>query len=152
MSAEQKATELGLELGPGSPAIGNYVAAVTTGSLIYISGQVPIRSDGSPVVGKVGEDVTVEEAYEAARLATIGLLTRVRAEAGSLDRVKRVVKLTGFVNATTDFKQHPQVVNGASDLLAAVFGDKGLHARAAVGVSSLPLGVPVEVEMIVEVE
>ena len=152
MSAEQKAKELGLELGAGSPAIGNYVAAVTTGSLIYISGQVPIRPDGSPVVGKVGEDVTVEEAYEAARLATIGLLTRVRAEGGSLDRVTRVVKLTGFVNATTDFKQHPQVVNGASDLLAAVFGDKGLHARAAVGVSSLPLGVPVEVEMIVEVE
>jgi enamine deaminase RidA (YjgF/YER057c/UK114 family) len=152
MSAEQKAKQLGLELGAGSPAIGNYVAAVTTGSLIYISGQVPIRPDGSPVVGKVGEDVTVEEAYEAARIATVGLLTRVRAEAGSLDRVKRVVKLTGFVNAATDFTQHPQVVNGASDLLAAVFGDKGLHARAAVGVSSLPLGVPVEVEMIVEVE
>ena len=152
MSAEQKATELGLELGPGSPAIGNYLATVATGNIIYVSGQLPLRADGSRVTGKVGDGVSVEEAYEAARLATIGLLARVRVEAGSLDRVKRVVKVTGYVNATPDFEQHAQVVNGASDLLAAVFGEWGLHARAAVGVASLPLGVPVEVEMIVEVE
>ncbi len=142
MSAEDKAKELGLDLGGAAAPIANYVPAVRTGNLIFVSGQLPTRPDGSRPTGKLGAEISVEDGYEAARLATVALLARVRAEAGSLDRVKRVVKVTGYVNATPDFTQHPQVVNGASDLLAEVFGDAGRHARAAVGVGSLPLGVP----------
>jgi enamine deaminase RidA (YjgF/YER057c/UK114 family) len=151
MSAEDKAKELGLDLGGASPPVANYVPTVRTGNLIFVSGQLPTRPDGSRPTGKLGDDCSVEQGYEAARIATVGLLARVRAETGSLDHVTRVVKVTGYVNATPDFTQHPQVVNGASDLLAEVFGDIGRHARAAVGVGSLPLGVPVEVELIVEV-
>ena len=152
MSAEDKAKELGLDLGGASPPVANYVATVRTGNLVFVSGQLPTRSDGSRPIGKLGAEVSVEEGYDAARLAAVGLLARVRAETGSLDRVKRVVKVTGFVNATPDFTQHPRVINGASDLLAEVFGEAGRHARAAIGVGSLPLGAPVEVELIVEVE
>jgi enamine deaminase RidA (YjgF/YER057c/UK114 family) len=152
MSAEDNAKELGLELSGATPPIGNYVAAVTAGNLVFVSGQLPVRSDGSVTTGQGGVDLNVEEAYEAARLATIGLLSRLRSEAGSLDSVKRIVKLTGYVNAAAGFTQQAQVVNGGSDLLAAVFGEAGLHARAAVGVASLPLGAPVELELIAEVE
>ncbi len=152
MSAEDKAKELGLDLGGTTPPVANYVSTVRTGNLIFVSGQLPTRPDGSRPTGKLGAEISVEEGYEAARLATVGLLARVRAETGSLDRVRRVVKVTGYVNATPDFTQHPQVINGASDLLAEVFGDAGRHARAAVGVGSLPLGAPVEVELIVEVD
>ena len=152
MSAEEKAKQLGLDLGGATPPVANYVPTVRTGNLIFVSGQLPTRPDGSRPTGKLGAEISVEEGYEAARLATIGLLARVRAETGSLDRVKRVVKVTGYVNATPDFTQHPQVINGASDLFFEVFGDAGRHARAAVGVGSLPLGAPVEVELIVEVE
>ncbi len=152
MSVEDKLKQLGIDLGSPAPAVGSYVAAVTTGNLVYLSGALPLRADGSRVDGKLGEDVSVEEGYEAARLATIGLLSRLKAEAESLERVRRVVKVTGFVNATPDFVQHPQVINGASDLLFEVFGEAGRHARAAVGCGSLPLGAAVEVEMVVEIE
>lgn len=152
MSAEDKIRELGLELGAASPAIGNYVPAVRTGNLVFISGQLPTRPDGTRPTGKLGATSTVEEGVEAARLCAVSLISRLRDEAGSLDRVKRIVKVVGYVNATPEFIQHPQVVNGASDLLAEVFGDAGKHARAAVGVSSLPAGVPVEVELIAEIE
>jgi len=152
MSAEQKLKELGIEMAAAPAPVGNYVAAVRTGNLVFVSGVVPVRPDGSRPLGKLGAGVSVEEGYEAARLCAIGLLSRLRAEVGSLDRVRRVVKITGYVNAAPDFTEHAQVMNGASDLLAAVFGEAGKHARAAVGMGSLPLGVPVEVEMVAEVE
>ncbi len=151
MSAEDKIKELGLDLGSSGAPAGNYVPAVRTGNLIFISGQLPTRPDGTRPTGKLGDTTTVDEGYEAARLCGIALLARLRDEAGSLDNVKRVVKVVGYVNATIDFIQQPQVVNGASDLLAEVFGDAGRHARAAIGVSSLPAGCPVEVELVAEV-
>jgi enamine deaminase RidA (YjgF/YER057c/UK114 family) len=152
MSAEDKIRELGLDLGGAGPPAGNYVPAVRTGNLVFISGQLPARPDGSRPFGKLGDTMAVNDGYEAARLCTIALLARLRDEAGSLDKVKRIVKVTGYVNASPEFIEQPQVVNGASDLLAEVFGDAGKHARAAVGVASLPAGVPVEVELIAEVE
>ena len=151
MSAEDKVRELGLNLGtPGAPA-GSYVPTVQTGNLLFVAGQIPTRPDGSRPAGKLGQDITVEEGYEAARLCAVALLSQVKAALGSLDRVKQVVKVNGYVNSTPDFVQAPAVVNGASDLLVEVFGEAGKHARAAVGVASLPAGVPVEVEMVVEV-
>ena len=150
MSAEDKVHELGLDLEGASPGLGNYVPAVSSGNLVYISGQLPTRPDGTRPFGRLGEDTTVDEGYAAARLAAICVIARLRNELGSLNRVRRIVKLTGYVNSSPAFVQHPQVINGASDLLAAVFGEAGLHARAAVGVSSLPAGCPVEVELIAE--
>ena len=150
MSAEDRIKELGLDLGSAGAPAGNYVPAVRTGNLLFISGQLPTRPDGTRPTGKLGETTTVEEGYEAARLCAVALLARLREEAGSLDKVRRIVKVVGYVNATGDFVQQPQVVNGASDLLAEVFGDAGKHARAAVGVSSLPAGCPVEVELVAE--
>jgi enamine deaminase RidA (YjgF/YER057c/UK114 family) len=152
MSAEDKAKELGLDLSAPSAPVGAYVSAVRTGNLVFLSGAIPVRADGSRVEGKVSADLTVEQGYDAARLTAIGLLARLRAETGSLDKVRRIVKLTGFINAPLDFTQHPQVINGASDLMGEVFGDAGKHARAAVGMGSLPFNVPVEIEMIAEVE
>ena len=152
MSAEDKVRELGLKLEDAGAPAGNYVPSVRTGNLVYVSGQLPVRPDGSRVVGKLGEDVSVEEGYAAARLSAIAMIARLRSAVGSLDHVHRIVKVTGYVNATPEFTQHPQVINGASDLLAEVFGEAGRHARAAIGVSSLPAGCPVEVELIAEVE
>jgi len=152
MSAEDKIKELGLELGGAGAPAGNYVPAVRTGNLVFISGQLPVRPDGTRPSGKLGAITTVDEGYEAARLCAVAMLARLRDETGSLDKVKRIVKVVGYVNATPEFIQHPAVVNGASDLLAEVFGEVGKHARAAIGVSSLPAGVPVEVELIAEVE
>ena len=151
MSAEEKARELGLNLStPNAPA-GSYVPTVQTGNLLFVAGQIGTRPDGTRPTGKLGDDVSVEEGYEAARLCAVALLAQVKAALGSLDRVSRIVKVNGYVNATPDFIQPPAVVNGASDLLVAVFGEAGKHARAAVGVASLPAGAPVEVEMVVEV-
>jgi enamine deaminase RidA (YjgF/YER057c/UK114 family) len=152
MTAEEKASELGLDLSLPSAPVANYVPAVTAGNLVFLSGAIPIRPDGSRVEGRVGDKLSVEQGYEAARFAAVGLLARLRAECGSLDRVKRIVRVGGFVNAPAGFTQQPAVVNGASDLLVEVFGDRGRHARAAVGVASLPFDVPVEVEMIAEIE
>lgn len=151
MTAEEQLAALDIDLSlPGAP-VANYVPLVRTGNLVFLSGSLPVRPDGSRIEGKVGADLSLEEAQDAARLATIGLLARLRGELGSLDEVTRVVKVTGYVNAPADFTLHPQVVNGASDLLVQVFGEAGRHARAAVGVASLPFNVPVEVEMVVEV-
>lgn len=151
MTAEERVTELGLNLTSGAAPVANYVMAVQTGNLVFLSGQLPTLPDGSRQRGKVGVEFSTDEAYQSARLATIGLLSRLKEAIGSLDRVTRVVKVTGYVNALPDFDQQPQVINGASDLLVEVFGEAGRHARAAVGAGSLPLGAPVEVEMIVEV-
>ncbi len=143
--------DLGITL-PDAPApAANYVPFVQTGNLVFVSGQVSMDADGL-VRGKLGENMSVEDAQKAARLCALNLLAHVSVACdGDLNRVARVVKLTGFVNCTADFNQHPQVINGASDLLAEVFGDAGKHARAAVGSSSLPLGVAVEVEGIFEI-
>jgi enamine deaminase RidA (YjgF/YER057c/UK114 family) len=151
MSAEDRVRELGLNLEGAGPPAGNYVPAVRTGNLVYISGQLPVNPDGTRPTGRLGQDVSIEDGYAAARLCGVALISRLRGELGSLDRVRRIVKVTGFVNATPDFTQHAQVINGASDLLAEVFGEAGKHARAAVGMSSLPAGCPVEVELIAEV-
>ncbi len=153
MSAiEAKLEEMGIEL-PDSPApMANYVPAVRTGNLLYLAGLGPAaRPDGTSPTGKVGQDLSVEEGYEAARLTGINILARLKGELGDLDRVNRVVKLLSMVNAATDFTQQPAVANGCSDLMVEVFGDKGKHARSAVGMGSLPNNIPIEIEVIVEV-
>lgn len=150
MSAERRLEELGLELPPVRTPTASYVSAVRTGNLVYLSGAGPTSPDGHVPTGKVGADVTTEEAAEHARVVALNLLAVLRAEVGSLDRVTRVVKLLGMVNATPDFTEHSKVINGCSDLLVEVFGTG--HARSAVGVGSLPFGMPVEIEAIVEVE
>jgi|TARA_B110000196_G_C20973804_1_gene580045 enamine deaminase RidA (YjgF/YER057c/UK114 family) len=150
MSAEARVKELGIELPMPPTPVGSYVGAVRTGNLIYISGQGPRKPDNSSLTGKVGADVSIEEAQAAARLVGLNALATLRAEIGSLDQVKRVVKVFGMVNATADFCEHPKVINGFSDLMFEIFGEAGRHARSAVGMSSLPFQIPVEVEMIVE--
>lgn len=152
MNAENKLKELELELPPTAKPVGNYVSAVRTGNLVYLSGHGPLRNDGTMITGKVGVDLTLEEGYEAARWVALGLLGSLKAEIGNLDKVRRVIKLLGMVNCTPDFIDQPKVINGASDLLVKVFGDKGKHARSAVGMNSLPMNISVEIEMIVEVE
>jgi len=151
MSAEAKIEELGIQLPAPAKPIANFVPAVRTGNLVFLSGHGPLRPDGSYVTGKLGRELRLEEGYQAARLVAIGLLGSLKAEIGSLDKVVRVVKLLGMVNSEPDFADHPKVVNGASDLLVQVFGESGKHARSAVGMGSLPFGIPIEIEMIVEV-
>ena len=151
MGAEDRIKELGIEIAAGPAPVANYVPAVRTGNLVFLSGQLPSRPDGTRVLGKVGVDVDVQAGYDAARQATVGLLGRLRDFLGSLDNVTRIVKVNGYVNSAPDFQQQPQVVNGASDLLVEVFGEAGKHARAAVSAGSLPFGAAVEIEMVVEV-
>ena len=153
MSAiEAKLEQMGIEL-PDSPApMANYVPGVRTGNLLYLAGLGPAaRPDGTSPTGKVGQDLSVEEGYEAARLTGINILARLKGELGDLDRVNRVIKLLSMVNATIDFTQQPAVANGCSDLMVEVFGDKGKHARSAVGMGSLPNNIPIEIEAIIEV-
>ena len=149
MSAEQRLRDLGIELPAVAEPAANYANAVRTGNLVYLSGTVP-TADGEIPKGKVGADVTTEEAAEHARLVALNLLAILRRELGDLDRVKRVVKLLGMVNAVPDFREQSKVINGCSDLLVEVFGER--HARSAIGVGSLPFGITVEIEAIVEVE
>lgn len=149
---EKRLEELGIELGEPSPPIANYVKAVRTGDLVFLSGHGPDKPDGSLVRGKLGSDLTLEEGQEAARLTAISSLASLKQEIGDLNKVNRIVKVTGMVNAEPDFTEHSQVINGFSDLMVEVFGEKGKHARAAVGMGSLPGNIPVEIEMIVEVE
>ena len=153
MSAEKKLKELNIDLGAVSSPVANYVNAVRTGNLLYLAGKGPRPGkDGRRPKGKVGRDYTVEEAYQHARTVGLDLLAVMRHELGSLDKVKRVVKVLGMVNASPEFEDHPKVINGCSDLFVQVLGDKGKHARSAVGMGSLPIGIPVEIEVIVEVE
>ena len=152
MSIEQRLKELGLELPAVTAPVANYVNAVRTGNLLFLSGKIPVAADGQMMKGKVGADVTTEEAAKHARLVGLHLIAVLKAELGSLDKVRRIVKLLGMVNATPDYGDQPKVINGCSDLFVEVFGEKGRHARSAVGVGSLPNGVTVEVEAIVEVE
>lgn len=151
MSVTERLAELGLTLPkPGRP-VANYVGAVRTGNLVFVSGHGPRRPEGGNVTGKLGRDLTTEEGYAAARLAMLAALASLQAEIGSLDAVRRVVKLLGMVNCTETFEEHPQVINGASDLLVEIFGEAGRHARSAVGMQMLPFNIAVEVELIVEV-
>ena len=149
-NADAKARELGLDL-TANPPVANYVPAVRTGNLVFLSGHGPFQ-DGKLIRGKLGADLDVDAGYQAARAVMVQLLASLRSEIGSLDRVSRVVKLLCMVNCTPDFDQHPGVANGASDLLVELFGETGRHARSAVGMQSLPLGMSVEIEMIVEIE
>ncbi len=151
-TAEEKIKELGIELVKPAPPIANYVRAVRTGNLVFLSGHGPSKPGGGYVTGKVGRDLTLEQGKDAARLTAIALLSTLKAEIGDLNKVTRIVKLTGMVNCDPAFTGQSQVINGCSDLLVAVFGEeKGKHARAAVGMASLPVGLAVEIEMIVEV-
>lgn len=151
INAEENVARLGIDLSRPPAPVANYVPAVRTGNLVFVSGHGPVRPEGGLVTGKVGDTVSVEQAYEAARLVGIGLLASLRTEIGDLNRVKRVVKLLGMVNAAPGFKEHPKVINGCSDLLVDVFGEAGKHARSAVGMGSLPDQISVEIEMIVEI-
>ena len=152
MSAEARLRELGIELPPVAPPLGTYVRAVRAGNLLFLAGHGPWQGDRPAFVGKVGRDFTVEDGAQAARLVGLGLLASTRAALGSLDRVKRVVKVLGMVNAVDGFGDQPKVINGCSDLLVEVFGQAGRHARSAVGMGSLPGGIAVEIEMIVEIK
>jgi len=148
---EEKILELGLELrDPGAP-VANYVNAVRAGDLLFMAGKGPRTHENGFVTGKVGSDLTLEEGYEAARLAAVEQLSALKAELGDLNKVVRIVKVLGMVNANPTFTDHSQVVNGFSDLMVEVFGERGKHARAAVGMSSLPRGFACEVEMVVQV-
>lgn len=151
MSAEAKLTEFGIDLPSAPKPVGNYVGGVQVGSLLFMSGCGPTRPDKTSVTGKVGRVLSVEEGYDAARLVGLNMLANVKAQLGSLDRVKRVVKVLGMVNADPEFKDHPKVINGFSDLMVEVFGDSGRGGRSAVGMGSLPFQIAVEVEMILEV-
>jgi enamine deaminase RidA (YjgF/YER057c/UK114 family) len=149
---EAKLKQLGIVLAaPGAP-IANYVNAVQTGNLLFLAGKGPLPQDGKEVVGRLGKDMTIEQGYQAARSTAIAHLAVLKKELGDLKRVKRIVKVLGMVNSDPAFTQQPAVVNGYSDLMVAVFGEKGKHARSAVGMNTLPGGIPVEVEVIVEIE
>lgn len=149
---EQKLEKLGIELPEVSPPVANYVNAVKTGNLIFLAGKGPKKADGTYIKGKVGVDLTEKEGYEAARIVAINQLAVLKTELGDLSKVKRIVKVLGMVNAASDFENHPEVINGFSDLMVEVFGDAGKHARAAVGMGSLPRNIAVEIEVIVEIE
>lgn len=152
MGAEQALRERGIALPEPPPAAGNYIRGVEVGNLLFMSGHGPRRIDGTYVSGKVGADLSVEQGYEAARMAGLAMLASIRAQLGSLDRVRRVVKVLGMVHAAPDFAEHPKVVNGFSDLMVEVFGEDGRGARAAVGMASLTKQMAVEVEMILELK
>jgi enamine deaminase RidA (YjgF/YER057c/UK114 family) len=152
MEVEKRLEELGLKLPPTWTPPANFIPAVRTGNLVYLSGHGPRKDDGTHITGKLGADLNLEDGYEAARRVALQLLASLKAEIGDLDKVKRVVKLLGMVNCTSDFVDQPKVINGASDLLVEVFGEVGKHARSAVGMMALPNNISVEIEMIVEVD
>lgn len=149
---DKKLKDMGIELFPPPKPMANYVKAVRTGNLIYLAGHGPTKADGTNITGKLGKDMTIEQGYEAAKQTGIALLSTLKGEIGDLNKVKRIVKVLGMVNCTADFTDQPKVINGFSDLMVGLFGEKGKHARSAVGMISLPNNIAVEVEMIVEVE
>ncbi len=152
MYVEKKLEELGIVLPEVPASVANYVPFVITGNLLYLSGQGPLYPDGRISLGKVGAEVSVEQAYADARQTGLNLLAAARAALGDLDRIVRCVKVFGMVNAAADFTAHPGVINGFSDLMVEVFGEKGRHARSAVGMGSLPNGQTVEIEVIFEIK
>ena len=150
MSFEQRLASLGLTLPAAPKPVATYVPSVRVGDLLFISGVVPSRDGRIVFQGKVGGDLSREEGYEAAKVSLLNALANIRQAAGSLDRVQRIVKMTGYVASHEGFREQPYVINGASDLLVEIFGEAGRHARAAVGVAELPMGVPVELELTVQ--
>ena len=150
---DSKLKELGITLSAPTAPVANYVKYVRSGNLIFLSGHGPEdKIKGGYSTGKLGKDLTIEEGYAAARLCGISLLATLKAAIGDLSKVKRIVKVLGMVNSTENFTEQPKVINGFSDLMVSVFGEKGKHARTAVGMASLPLGIAVEIEMVVEIE
>lgn len=150
---DKRLAELGITLPVPAKPVANYVGWVRTGNLVYTAGQVPLKDGKIEYQGKLGKEYTVEQGAQAARICAINVVAQLKdAVGGDLDRIKRIVKVVGFVNGVPDFADHPKVVNGASDLLVEIFGDKGRHARSAVGSGSLPVNVAVEVEAVAEVE
>ena len=149
---EARLADLGIELPEPPPPVANYVAAVRTGRLVFLAGHGPLKPEGGYVTGKLGRDLDLKQGYEAGRLTALALLASLRREIGSLDRVLRIVRVEGMVNSTPDFVDQPEVINGCSDLLVEIFGERGKHARSAVGMASLPIGIAVEIQMVVEVE
>ncbi len=152
MKIEKRLEELGIELPPPATPVANYVTTVQTGNLVFTSGHGPGTGEGKIYKSQLGTDASVEEGYASARQVALGLISTLKHALGDLDRIKRVVKVVGFINSSADFTDQPAVLNGASDLFVEVFGDKGKHARSAVGMVQLPGGIPVEIEMIVEIE
>jgi len=148
---EQKLKAMGLSLPALSAPVANYVPIVRHGDMIFLSGHIPRNPDGSPVNGRIGENISTSQAYELARQVTLSLLSTIQSEIGDLDNVKRIIKMVCIMNASPDYTEHPTVANGASDLLVGVFGDRGKHARVALGAESLPGGVPIEIELIAAV-
>ncbi len=152
MTPESRLASLGITLPFAPPPVANYVNAVRAGGLLFLAGKGPLEEGGKLPTGRVGVEYTVEDGYRLARSTGLALLAVLRAELGSLDRVRRIVKVLGMVACPPEFTDHPRVINGCSDLLVEVFGEAGRHARSAVGMASLPLGTPVEIEMVVEVK
>jgi len=151
-TAEERLKQSGIELPQPQKPVANYVNAVRSGNLIFLAGKGPTKPDGTNITGKVGKELTVQQGYEAARLTAINQLAVLKAELGSLNKVRRIVKVLGMVNCAEGFTDQPKVINGYSDLMVEIFGEKGKHARSAVGMYALPMNIAVEVEMIVEVE
>ncbi len=150
---DARLAELGIEVPEAAAAVANYVGYVRSGNLVFVSGQVPLVDGAFKFQGKVGAEFSVEEGQEAARICAVNIIAQLKAACGGdLDRVRRIVKLGGFVNSTPEFTDQPKVINGASDLMVAVFGDAGRHSRAAVSAGALPLGVAVEVDAVAEIE
>ena len=149
---ENRIKELGIRLTEPAAPTANFLKAVRIGNLVYLAGHGPDKPEGGQVIGKLGSDLTIEQGQEAARLVGISLLSSLKKEIGNLNKVKRIVKVLGMVNAVPTFTNHSQVINGFSDLMVQIFGENGKHARSAVGLSSLPANIPVEIEMIVELK
>ena len=151
MNFENKIKELNINLPEAKPPVGSYVATKIVGNLLYISGQISISENGQLIKGKIGKDLSVDEGYEAAERCGLSIISQAKVACnGNLSKIKSCVKLTGFVNSTDNFTDQPKVINGASDLIASVFGEAGMHTRAAVSTNSLPLGVSIEVDAIFE--
>jgi enamine deaminase RidA (YjgF/YER057c/UK114 family) len=152
---EEKILALGIELPNAPPSAGSYVQVTITGNLVFVSGQIPVEPGSIPMQvkykGKVGKDISLEEGQEAARLCTINALAQLKSTLGSLEKIRKFVKVSGFVNSDASFSNHPQIINGASDFIVQLFGEKGRHSRSAIGASSLPLDSAVEIEFIVEI-
>ncbi len=151
-SPEQNLEQLGIKLPGESSPVATYVNCVQAGNLLFLSGKGPLQPDDTYITGKLGKDLSMEQGYTAAKLAAICHLAVLKSELGDLKRVKRIVKVLGMVNCTDEFTEQPKVINGYSDLMVAVFGDRGKHARSAVGINALPMNIAVEVEVIVELE
>jgi enamine deaminase RidA (YjgF/YER057c/UK114 family) len=152
MNVDDRLEKLGIRLPTASNPAANYTNCVRTGNLLFVSGKGPLPQGGAPPKGKLGREFSVNQGYEFARLAALDILAAVKLELGSLDRVRRVIKLQGFVNATPDFEEHPQVLNGASDLIVEIFAERGVHARSVLGATSLRAGLPIVIEAILEIE